>query len=114
MEKNALGKAKEKQVRPQRKEDISQTQMKTEFYQPVNHNKEGGETNVLQLMRKNNRKKKVQLFPLCRSIEQLGKMQGKICALNVLMEILTLNIEYQESSNLISNNFPLKTKNRVL
>lgn len=32
MEKNALGKAKEKQVRPQRKEDISQTQMKSEFY----------------------------------------------------------------------------------
>ena len=32
MEKNTLGKAKEKQVRPQRKEDISQTQMKSEFY----------------------------------------------------------------------------------
>lgn len=70
MEKNALGKAKaldfnskEKQVRSQRKEDISQTQIKTEFYQPVNHSKEGGKTNVLQLIRKNKCKKVLNYFP---------------------------------------------------
>ena len=113
MEKNALGKAKEKQVRSQRKEDISQTQMKSEFYWPVNHSKEGGKTNVPQLMRKNNCKKGFNYFPCVDRLNSWGKCKERFVQ-DLLMEILTLNIEYQESSNLISNNFPLKTKNRVL